>query len=581
MCGVAGAFGPGAGAARIVAALRCMASRGRDHTAVWSRAGAALGYNRLAIRAPGRAGEQPLASEDGTVVAFGAGEVYDYAAHRAALERRGHRFAGGCDLEVLVHLYEEHGPGFARGVNGDFTLVLWDARRGRGVLARDPLGVKPLYYARAGRDLAFASELKGLAAMAPLGRPAAEAVLQYLLLNYPLAPGTFYEGALALPPGNTLVWEGGRVSLREYGGLRALAAAGAREAGEGGGGGGLAAVLADAVGVRLASDAPLGAHLSGGTDSSLLCHFAREWPRPLSTFTGAYEAEHDDLRYAGLVAARIGSRHHAVPVPPACVREHLPRLVACLDGPVMSPGALTPYMVARAAAERGVRVLLAGQGADEVFGGYARFGRAAHPGFTADGIFGVTANVDPATLRRYCTPRGAWLWSGADALRQRMADEFEGPPLLRMRLSYARHFLHELLRIEDHAHMHWTVENRVPYLDARVVAWGLARVSPEAAPAKRPLRELLAGRFASPAARRPGKSQMALPLERFRALFRPELEEALSDPALRLPGLDYPALLALARDGGPAPLQEMRLLWAVFNLHLWGRGLGGRVLEAP
>src|SRR3954454_9447745 len=388
MCGICGIAAPGSvdpGALRRVSAA--LTHRGPDAHGEAALGPVALDARRLAITDRER-GAQPIATENGQVHVIQNGEIYNYRELRAELERGGHRFATRSDTEVLAHLYEDRGLDFVQPLRGMFAIALWDARGRRLVLARDRFGIKPLFHARV-RDgaVAFASELSALA-QAP-GFPAEldpAAIDAYLAFNSIPAPMTAYAAARKLPPGHWLVWDAatGEIEIARW--CRPGPAAAPRtEPAEA-----LAAELRDrlrdSVRAHLVSDVPVGVLLSGGVDSSALTALAaQETGGSLQTFSiGFRERSFDELERARKVARRYGTDHHELVVEPDAA-ELLPEIVAPAAEPLGDSSALPTYLVSRLAAEH-VKVVLSGEGGDELFGGYetyaagllaARVGRAA------------------------------------------------------------------------------------------------------------------------------------------------------------------------------------------------------------
>ncbi len=317
MCGIAGAFDPARPVeAEVVERMtERIGHRGPDDSGLFADPSGAcrLGHTRLSlIDLDG--GRQPMSNERGDVTVVFNGEIYNFAELRADLIRRGHRFRTRSDTEVIPHAYDEWGTACVERLRGMFAFALWDAPRRRLLLARDRLGVKPLYWARDGERVLFASELKSILAGGKLERRLdAEALHDYLSLLVPLAPQTLFQGVRALEPGTMLVIEPGRATVRRYWepearpdeALGEEAALGALEEA-------LRATLRD----QIVADVPVGAFLSGGIDSSLLVAFLSEArSQPLDTFTvGFDERAHDEAPFARAVARRFGTRHHELRV---------------------------------------------------------------------------------------------------------------------------------------------------------------------------------------------------------------------------------------------------------------------------
>lgn len=329
-----------------------------------------LGHRRLAILDT-EGGAQPLGNETGEIWVSFNGEIYNFLELREALAASGrHRLATRSDTEVLVHLYEDEGPDFLRRLNGMFAFGLWDARRGRLLLARDRLGVKPLYWTMQGGRLMFASEMKALLAFPGFERRLdAGALAGYLALRYIPEPATIWTDIKMLEPGHYLEWEpGGEPRIRRYWALdysdpldepdEVLADR-------------VEDLLLDAVRLRLRSDVPVGALLSGGIDSSLVVAMIRKLHQgPLHTFCLGFAdrpADKQDIRYAGQVAEQYGTLHHQHLMAAGELSAALPALAAQFDQPFS--GVVSTWFLA-AEVRRTVKVVLSGEGADEAFASY-------------------------------------------------------------------------------------------------------------------------------------------------------------------------------------------------------------------
>jgi asparagine synthase (glutamine-hydrolysing) len=370
MCGIVGMVGPGAGAeaelARMCDAIR---HRGPDDWGTFAEEGVGLGMRRLSI-IDLAGGHQPIANEDGSVQLILNGEIYNHEALRRELVARGHSFRTRTDTEVLVHLYEDEGERMLQRLRGMFAFALWDRRRRRLFVARDHFGQKPLFYTeRAGR-LTFASEIKALLAADPsLATLSPFALDQYLTLRFVQPPDTFFERIRALPPAHFLVHEDRTTRVERYWDLPygpkwTYSEAETLER--------IDELLAETVALHLTSDVPVGAFLSGGLDSTLIASYAARVLGPeLRTFSmGIPYRDLNELPAAAAVARRYGTRHFAEEVTPS-VGADLPRLIAALDEPA-DPLSICLLHLARMTA-REVKVVLGGDGGDELFGGYDRY----------------------------------------------------------------------------------------------------------------------------------------------------------------------------------------------------------------
>jgi asparagine synthase (glutamine-hydrolysing) len=344
--------------------------RGPDSDGFYLRPGVALAMRRLAI-VDLQTGDQPLANESNDVWIVFNGEIYNAPALRADLEKRGHVFRTHSDTEAIVHLYEEHGLDCVRHLRGMFAFAIWDEKRRRLLIARDRVGKKPLYYAEHDGALLWGSELKCLLQYPGFPREVdAEALHHFLTLQYVPDPLSALRHARKLPPAHRLVWEGGRVTIERYWELdyrekwtapEAELRAEVRRQAE------------DAVRIRLMSDVPLGAHLSGGIDSAIVVGLmAGMMNRPVKTFSiGFEEAAFNELHHARAVAEKFKTEHHEFIVAPKAL-EVLPELVAHFDEPFADAAAIPTWYLAKMTREH-VTVALNGDGGDEAFGGYQRY----------------------------------------------------------------------------------------------------------------------------------------------------------------------------------------------------------------
>jgi asparagine synthase (glutamine-hydrolysing) len=351
---------------------RVMIHRGPDDQGEYWDAGIGLGMRRLSI-IDVQGGHQPIPNEDRSIWAICNGEIYNFRELRADLEARGHTFRCNSDTEVIVHLYEEEGTELFKRLRGMFAIALWDSNRSRLILARDRLGKKPLYISRQSDRLAFASEMKSILAVDGISREInLEALREYLALGYVPAPRTLLEGIEKLLPGYYMIVEKGSVRTEQYWDVPQAAVENqseeewierVREK------------LLESVRIRLVSDVPLGAFLSGGIDSSaIVAGMARLTDRPVKTYSIGFEGRdgfYNELPYAQIVAKAFGTDHHEIIVHPK-ISDLLPTLIWHLDEPIADSAFVTTYLVASLASQS-VKVILSGVGGDELFGGYRRY----------------------------------------------------------------------------------------------------------------------------------------------------------------------------------------------------------------
>jgi len=524
MCGIAGFVNRDRAVAADPQLLRGMADaivhRGPDEDGYLLDHEAALGMRRLRILDL-EGGSQPIYNEDRTVGVVYNGEIYNFPELREGLLARGHTLRTHCDTEVIVHLYEEHGPDLLDHLNGMFALALWDARARRLLLARDRLGVKPLHFLEGPTALVFGSEIKSLL-LHPDARREIDpiALSRYLLHECVPAPRTLFRGIRKLPPGHRLLFENGNVRIERWWRLRCaptLPAPRLEEAEER-----LESLLAAAVRRRLLSDVPLGAFLSGGIDSSTIAAFMREQATgDVETFSiGFHEASFDESAHARRVAAHLGTKHHEETLGASEMLRLVPHLPEMLDEPLGDASILPTYLLSRFTRQR-VTVALSGDGGDELFAGYPTYlaHRAASvyrwlPGLVRRGVVGPLARALPVSTRNFSldfaakrfvsgeglsTPERHAVWMGSFApeakrrllspdLRRALAedDDFEtvhalwaecdAPDELSkvLHLDLGLYLQDDVLTKVDRASMACSLEVRNPFLDYTVVEFAAA-----------------------------------------------------------------------------------------------------------
>jgi asparagine synthase (glutamine-hydrolysing) len=344
--------------------------RGPDGAGHYVSGPVGLGHRRLSI-IDLSTGDQPMTNEDGSVWVVFNGEIYNFKELRRELEQRGHRFRSTSDTEVIVHMYEEMGDACISRFRGMFAFALWDDRRQRLLLARDRVGIKPLYFTDTGSSVVFASEIKALLADPEVDRAVDYAAIDRFLTYYYLpGNGTLLEGIHKLEPGHYLTADSQGVSIRPYWDLQiekthpkaSLEDSANR----------LKELLSGLVKDHMISDVPVGVLLSGGVDSTGILSFASSHAQtPLHTFTMGFDgAVVDERPFARLAAKTFGTEHHEVSMSAAEFRDFLPQYVWHMEEPVCEPPALALYFVARLARQCSVKVLLSGEGGDEAFAGY-------------------------------------------------------------------------------------------------------------------------------------------------------------------------------------------------------------------
>jgi asparagine synthase (glutamine-hydrolysing) len=585
-----------------------LAHRGPDSEGSFCENGIGIAARRLSI-IDLATGDQPLSNEDGSVRVVQNGEIYNYRDLHTELEARGHRFASRGDTEVIAHLYEEYGLGFAERLRGMFALAIWDESRRRLILARDRFGIKPLYYRLDGGELRFASELRAL----PRGEIDLEALEAYLAFNFVPAPYSIFQGTRKLPPGYLLVWEEGKAHVDRF--ARPLPAKRGEErqestaelAEE------LRARLRDSVRAHLVSDVPVGVFLSGGVDSSLLAALAaQESGERLRTFTiGFEERSFDETAGARKVAQRYDSDHHELvlrPEPELLLRA----LAEVFDEPFADSSALPTYLVSELAS-REVKVCLSGEGGDELFGGYYTYAadllaprigplaRIARP--FAELLPSSNARVSfdykakrftraahlPPLERHHAwkeifSPelRGALRaqrrdFDPVDLLRARFAESEGAEMLARLQdVDLGIPLVDDLLVKTDRSSMAHSLEARVPFLDTVVTA--LALVLPRRLKVSGFNKKVLLRQAAEPLLPREvvhgRKRGFSIPAAAWlRGELEPFAREVLSSNALLSQGFFAPDVVRQLIDRHVARKEDLsRQLWGLIAFTLWYEG---------
>ncbi|MCW7541671.1 asparagine synthase (glutamine-hydrolyzing) [Aquabacterium sp. A7-Y] len=383
MCGIAGIHSPGSTPPRelLQAMIRQLHHRGPDARGVWAQGPIGLAHARLSI-VDLEGGTQPMHSEDGSLSLVFNGEIFNHVELRRELQALGHRFRTRSDTEVLLHLYQRHGDSFVDHLNGQFAIALWDARRERLVLARDGSGIRPLFYARQGGRLLFASEVKALFADPALPRRLDRQALGELFTCWaPLGGRSVFEGVQSLPPGHLLITDAHGTTLRRYWdwtfpAAGSFVAHGPRQEAE------AAAELRErliaALRLQLRADVPVAAYLSGGLDSSVIASLIRHHSdTPLRTFSLTFEdAEFDESAHQQALVEHLGSEHTALRCTRADIAAAFPRAIGHIESPVLRTAPVPMMLLAGQVRQAGYKVVLTGEGADEVFGGYDLFKEA-------------------------------------------------------------------------------------------------------------------------------------------------------------------------------------------------------------
>jgi asparagine synthase (glutamine-hydrolysing) len=379
MCGIVGIIDPALPASEIQPTLQRMndiiVHRGPDDDGFFLSEGIGLGMRRLSIIDLG-GGKQPIYNEDRSIVIVFNGEIYNYRELTQQLKQRGHVFTTMSDTEVIVHLYEEVGEACVDQLRGMFAFAVWDMGRRKLFIARDRLGIKPLYYTQMGDRLIFGSEIKSI-----LQHPDVEARLDleglnnFLSLKYVPAPRTMFEGIQSLQPGHTLTWHANTVAIKPYWDL-SFANSQNGHLSEEAYAEQLEALIRESVKLRLRSDVPFGAFLSGGVDSSTVVAIMSQFlDEPVKTFSvGFHDDTHvaDELPFARLVAKQYQTDHHEIYVGPQDFIDLMDKVAWHLDQPIADQATVATYMVSKLASSH-VKMVLTGEGGDELFAGYARY----------------------------------------------------------------------------------------------------------------------------------------------------------------------------------------------------------------
>lgn len=584
--------------------------RGPDDDGYFGASGIALGMRRLSIIDVSGA-KQPIVNEDASVYAVFNGEIYNYRQLRRHLELNGHRLTSAGDSETLVHLYEELGENLVHELRGMFALAIWDTRRQRLLLARDRLGIKPLYYWSTPERLVFASELRSFLALNHFpGSLDRRAVGQYLTLGYVPDPLSIFQGVRKLPPGHLLTRDvDGQVDVRCYWSPVAIEqhAVDEQEATEE-----LQRLLSDAVACHLESDVPLGAFLSGGIDSSaVVAHMSRQKHGSVRTFSiGFHEPEFNEAPYAAEVATALGTEHTELIVHPD-VDALVEDVILSFDEPFGDSSALPTYLVARLAREH-VTVALSGDGGDELFGGYSRYAeilrrRELRPmpvralvsgaarllpyatpgrnrlldlGRTRWGRYAATVASAPAVVDGgIALPDIADDVGMLDTLLTPWMNETEDRDLVtRMMLVDVQSYLPgDILTKVDRASMAVSLEARVPLLDHEVVEFALslpAHLTMRDGRGKWLLRRAIDGLVPRSVLARP-KQGFGLPLrDWFRRELRHRVDALSRDDSPIYAFVDMSAVRRVVAEHQCGRRDQSLLMWRLLVLDLWLRALG-------
>ncbi len=516
MCGIAGIVKNNgvadADSRRVAHMAAILRHRGPDDAGLRRGDNYALAHRRLSI-IDLEGGHQPMSNEDGSVWIVYNGEIYNFPELHEELLARGHAFGSRCDTEVIIHLYEEYGSDCVNRLNGMFAFAILDEKKNRLFLARDRAGIKPLYYSFDGASLCFASEAKALVSTAARPpEPDSRSVVDFFALSLVQEDRTAFAGVSQLKPAHTLTWNpvlGSKPKVRQY---WRLSYANKLEDSAGELARRVSDLLEDSVRIHLISDVPVGTYLSGGLDSSLISAISNKYLPELNTFSAGFTGNEalDERVFAREAAARAGTRHHEIEVGPDGFMANLRRIIWHMDEPTLSPGVYPYYFLCGLVADS-VKVVLGGQGSDELFGGYPRYGMALLESdmkrslgrlrllhlaadaavyrrrYGAGGLKNELVRIAASNDRRiyeivsgFHPRRLPSLFSRG--FRQKAEDydpfatfheslnECDSDNLIdRMLFNDFRNMLASILRTEDRMSMAHSIESRVPFLDYRLV----------------------------------------------------------------------------------------------------------------
>lgn len=630
MCGICGIVSARPGYVPDVALVDRMRDllvhRGPDGAGSHVGPGVGLGHRRLSIVDVSHGG-QPMYSDDRRYVIVYNGEVFNHPTLKPLLESQGVRYRTNSDTETVLHLFERHGESAVDHMRGMFAFAVWDTRERRLVLGRDRFGVKPLYYLhQPDGTLIFASEIKSVLEASGRRPSLNRAALPDFLANHaPSGEETLYEGIRRLPAGHTLTWHEGRIRLRQYWDVPYAEPASTPAPGsveetrlveE------FRARFTEAVRIRLMSDVPLGMFLSGGIDSAAITATMAELvDEPIRTFSVAFaEREANELAYARMVSQRFGTEHREVVVTPQQFFEQLPRLTWHEDEPIAHPSSIALYFVSELAS-RHVKVVLTGEGSDEMLAGYNRYrvteynvrlGRAYGrlvPGVVRSGVAGMVRAFPKASLFRQRAER-TFVCRGADlddlyfdnfavfgrgaltsllstAVRSELAEidpyaayhvalarVSDRPLLAQLLYADAKTYLHELLMKQDQMSMAASIESRVPFLDHPLAEW-LSGLPPtmklRGTTTKWILRQAMQGRLPPEILSRK-KMGFPVPIGSWlRGDWRFLLDDVVLGPRTMARGLFDPHAVRQLVAEHLAGVNHTERLWALLTFETWAR----------
>ena len=628
MCGIAGiAFSSKSRRSAHENVLRRMCDvishRGPDDEGFFIDGSVGLGHRRLSI-VDVAAGHQPMTNEDGSLRITYNGEIYNHADFRAELEARGHVYQTHCDTETILHLYEEHGEGCVEYLRGMFSFAIWDRNTRKLFIARDRLGVKPLYYAQTqDGSLYFASEIKSLLASGDIKAEVNYDVLPDYLANHaPSGTQTLFRGINRLLPGHTLTWIDGKVSIKCFWDIHFDSTGEAKRSDKD--------YIAEwkelfetSVRLRLMADVPLGMFLSGGIDSSAIAAVMSGMVQePIKTFSvGFSEREANELEYARLVARTFGTNHHEIILTPDEFFAALPRLVWHEDEPLAHLASIPLYFVSKLASQH-VKLVLTGEGSDELLAGYYRYRTTVYNQALGNSFQSLTnepirqviknrieslpagskakrklsrtflclkpdlENIYFDNFAVFSRARQAQLLTNEAKERLGSVDPYQtlkaliedtDATTLLNRLLYAdtKTYLHELLMKQDQMSMAASIESRVPFLDHKLVEFSARmpeRMKLRGWTTKYVLRESMKGVLPDVILKR-RKMGFPVPVGTwFRGKYRSVIDEYVLSERTLARGLFEPEYLKQMVEAHQSGVENHAdRLWSLLNLEIWLR----------
>lgn len=581
MCGIAGYHGKTGLPVeqRVRTMTDALAHRGPDGEGFFSEGPVVLGHRRLKILDLSEAAKQPIFDNDQRVCVTFNGEIYNYRDLRSELESRGHRFRSSGDSAVLPAAYLEWGLDFVERLRGMFAFGLYDRLARRLILARDRAGIKPLYLARLPEGIVFASEMRAIVEGGFVRRlPNHDALRHFLRFGYRSSYATCYEGIEELPPGSLLICDAsGHIERRRFWNPPQAQTRDSEDCVRS-----VREILERSVDRHLQSDVPVGAHLSGGLDSSTVVSLmAARSPVPVETFSVYFRdsAWFDERAYSSKVCETAGARQHFVSPSPREVSQALDRIVQLLDEPTGGPGVIPQYFLNAAIREAGIRVVLGGQGADEMFAGYERYRlphamTAIRAGAARESVvglrrIGIRRLAINAAKRVFGLDPAAMIVSDLPPDGDAMAWDFE-----RQLAHEFRWYLPMLLHVEDRTSMAWSIESRVPFIDDELIDYALsvpAVLKIRSGRLKWMLRDAVRGLVPDLVLDRKDKRGLPTPLGVWmRGPLRERATEILTDPILAKSGLVDMRRLQGVLDAHLAGFRDFGdLLWRPLSVSMW------------